>query len=388
MRGVGVRMRRKTKKIAFLYILAVALCGLLVLSSLLWYLIKLSSDNENIFVSVASYRDPSCGNTIFGMFVNASLPSRLIVSIVDQTSARDVRCLDAARAVASQLPPVMAASYEIWLTSNVRCLFVPSSKAKGPAHARYLAARLYKDERYFMMIDSHTQFDQGWDAILIDQLRRIEKEAWPKSMLSYHPRDASDKQMLSASPPLELLCDVGFHPDWGVPIVFARKHITASTEAECTALGTRGQAIAQPLTCAGFLFARGSLLREVPFSADLAYVFHGEEILLTIRAFAKGWRAYHPCRTVLTHKYERVAEPSLWKDVSRTLIEEKQRNSYQGIQAALRLVEFNSSVPMATSKDIPVSLRMEPADVKAFWEYAHVDPVQWTMDRRVWNCRV
>lgn len=37
---------------------------------------------------------------------------------------------------------------------------MPFSDARGPTHARHLAATLYSNEDYFMQIDSHTTFIQ------------------------------------------------------------------------------------------------------------------------------------------------------------------------------------------------------------------------------------
>ena len=38
---------------------------------------------------------------------------------------------------------------------------MPFSEARGPTHARHLAATLYRNEDYFFQIDSHSTFRQA-----------------------------------------------------------------------------------------------------------------------------------------------------------------------------------------------------------------------------------
>jgi hypothetical protein len=43
---------------------------------------------------------------------------------------------------------------------QIRSITVPFSEAKGPTNARHQAATLYRNEDYFLQIDSHTTFIQ------------------------------------------------------------------------------------------------------------------------------------------------------------------------------------------------------------------------------------
>ena len=44
--------------------------------------------------------------------------------------------------------------------SQIRSIVVPFSEARGPTHARHLAATLYRNEDYFFQIDSHSPSDR------------------------------------------------------------------------------------------------------------------------------------------------------------------------------------------------------------------------------------
>jgi hypothetical protein len=53
---------------------------------------------------------------------------------------------------------------------------------------------------------------------------------------------------------------------------------------------------------AGFLFAAGSFVEEVPYDPYL--YFHGEEQSLAVRAFTRGWDIYHPLLIPVYHLYK------------------------------------------------------------------------------------
>jgi hypothetical protein len=58
-----------------------------------------------------------------------------------------------------------------------------------------------------------------------------------------------------------------------------------------------------PFWAAGFSFARGHFVVQVPYDPYLPFVFQGEEILQTIRGFTYGYDYYAPIRNVAYHIY-------------------------------------------------------------------------------------
>ena len=67
---------------------------------------------------------------------------------------------------------------------HIRTIDLEHTQAKGPTYARYLCATLYAGEDYFMQIDSHTRFMQGWDRTLVDTVRRCPSA---KPVLTHYP---------------------------------------------------------------------------------------------------------------------------------------------------------------------------------------------------------
>ncbi len=54
---------------------------------------------------------------------------------------------------------------------------------------------------------------------------------------------------------------------------------------------------------AHFLFTLGAFVNDVPYDPEL--YFHGEEIMLAIRAFTHGYDLFHPPEHILWHEYTR-----------------------------------------------------------------------------------
>ena len=101
---------------------------------------------ETIFVSVASYRDSECTETIKSLFEQADDPTRVYVGVCEQNSDDPTEACVAHK-----------------FHKNVRRVAIPHNEAKGPTYARYLCSTLFRGESWFVQIDSHTKFVKGWD---------------------------------------------------------------------------------------------------------------------------------------------------------------------------------------------------------------------------------
>jgi hypothetical protein len=65
---------------------------------------------------------------------------------------------------------------------------------------------------------------------------------------------------------------------------------------------------------AGFLFAAGRFVEEVPYDPEL--YFMGEESAMTVRAFTHGYDLFHPAETIIWHEYIRPNARKHWSDHS------------------------------------------------------------------------
>ena len=66
-----------------------------------------------------------------------------------------------------------------------------NEQTKGPTYARARSESLYDGETYVMGIDSHTNFAEGWDSIMIDMFKRIRN---PRAIITAYPHAYPNSQ--------------------------------------------------------------------------------------------------------------------------------------------------------------------------------------------------
>ncbi|MGA1047402.1 MAG: GlcNAc-transferase family protein, partial [Minisyncoccia bacterium] len=63
---------------------------------------------------------------------------------------------------------------------------------------------------------------------------------------------------------------------------------------------------------AGFVFANGSIVNEIPYDPEIS--FFGEEICFSMRAWTRGWDIYSPSKVIVYHFYLRTEYKKVWHD--------------------------------------------------------------------------
>jgi hypothetical protein len=229
-----------------------------------------------IFVSLAAYCDPVLPFTLARATAQAAAPQRLHFGVVDQSPA------DAPRVAA----PAAA--------GGLRQLRMDLADARGPCWARAIAMTLYDGEDWFLQLDSHMDFDPGWDERLVAQAVAL---GAPERglVLSTYP-DAfrfEDGRPVRHRPTSGVLAQV-LKPG----AAFATDHPVLSFEAHPVP-GER------PLPAfhvgAGCLFAPGRIVERFPYDPWL--YFHGEEQALALRLYTHGWDLFHPPALAVHHLY-------------------------------------------------------------------------------------
>ena len=137
-----------------------------------------------IFVSIASYRDQLCPMTIITLYEMAQNPENVFVGLCQQNDKKDTEC------AFPEGHPLFSIAKK-----NVRRVNIPHTQAKGPTWARFICASLYKNEDFFMMIDSHSLFSQDWDIQLISMFESLQKNTnHSKMIISHYPPKLEDYQ--------------------------------------------------------------------------------------------------------------------------------------------------------------------------------------------------
>ena len=247
---------------------------------------------DSIFISIASYRDLDCVNTVTSCFKFAKNPNNIFIGICQQNKETDKDFFD-------DFP----LEFEPYI-NQIKIIRIPHYEAKGPTYARYLCSTLWDGESYYLQLDSHIRFIENWDEIALNMLKRIQKETSNKKIiLSYYSKtlDEYGKQHHTTTPMITKI----FVNDWGM-ISFNAFEITQNKDELPKKTGFIG---------AGFVFGPSSFINDVPFDPYLPYLFVGEEILLSARLYTNGYDIYSPNENIVFHKYERKGEPKFWDDI-------------------------------------------------------------------------
>lgn len=230
-----------------------------------------------IFLSIAAYCDPVLGFTLARARAAAADPARLHFGVVDQSPealpASTVALLAPARLTYQRIDPVYA---------------------RGPCWARALAMALYDGEDWFLQLDSHMEFEDGWDERFIAQALAL-LPGRRGLVLSAYPNAFAFEQGRAVLRPVtgKVLAHVvkpgtGFQD--GHPVLSFEAHpVDSDRPVHGFHLG------------AGCLFAPGRFALEFPY--DPALYFHGEEQAIAMRLYTHGWDIVHMPGLPVYHLY-------------------------------------------------------------------------------------
>jgi Glycosyltransferase (GlcNAc) len=248
-----------------------------------------SPKNNLIFISIAAYRDPQLVPTLVDCMKKASNPDRLRFGVCWQRDTDD--------------PPLTLRN-----DPRLRILDVNWRDSKGACWARAEIMKLWQDEDWFLQVDSHCRFIDGWDTVL---LRTMTETGSAKPILStYATAFTPGENEVLRDGPLQIVFQ-GFTPD-GIPQLRPGAfppHIKSNQPTHAPPVRAR-------FVSAGFLFAQGHFVEEIPYDPEL--YFMGEESALTVRAFTHGYDFFHPAQTIIWHDYIRADAKKHWGDHTDT----------------------------------------------------------------------
>jgi len=254
---------------------------------------------NKIFVSVASYRDDECHQTLKSIFENADNPLNVIVGTCQQNKESGENC---------------GLNLDEKYKKQVRDITMDYMKAKGPTFARYWCSTLWEGEEFFLQIDSHTNFQKHWDTDLIGMFRKCQQDS-KRPILSVYP-PTQDQLKIEGSPEM---CNGRLSSD-NIPIFLAGWTGTGPKGSDrIFDSGPKGsdqpQRSPKPFAAGGFMFLQGNFLDEIPYDPNLSHLFQGEETLLSARLWTHGYDFYTPNIKTCSHHYGRPEKPKYWDDM-------------------------------------------------------------------------
>lgn len=233
----------------------------------------------SIFISIANYKDLETLNTVDQVIKNASGQHQLTCMVFSQLDLTDDRfqALDLIPGVIHQ-----AVDYRL---------------SQGVCWARAQIQKHYTGQDYYLQIDSHMLLDLNWDLTLIDQLNKAPVD---KPVLSCYPMPYTIDEQGMRHVPVRSTCDFQIYLKDKVP--YGGSGPVADSQIPIPSL----------FLAAGFIFAPGSWVTDVPYDPELFFI--GEEVSLSIRSYCQGYRMFSPGCHVVAHLYNtgNVIRPIFW----------------------------------------------------------------------------
>lgn len=239
------------------------------------------TNNDKIFVSIASYRDPQLSHTLKSIINKCSDVSRLSIVICEQNDVNDDFNID------SDLP-------------NVKIIRMNSKDAKGPCWARYLIQQEWTNEKYYLQIDSHTRFVDNWDIKLISDLDLLP----PLSCLTNYVSTYDLKTEKIIGSPLRGPMFVSEIDKKDKFVRFNSKYIR------------QGSLTIPPLSkgwSGCFSFSSAQIIIDAPYDKKTPFLFFGEEMDIYARLFTRGWLMYVPTVPICFTLFDRSYRKTFWE---------------------------------------------------------------------------
>lgn len=253
---------------------------------------------NTIFVSIPSYRDPEAVHTLYSLFHQSDCPYRVFVGLCVQDTKDEPDMLK------QYQQKVKHNNEDKDYSDNIRVLTMDAEDAKGPVYARALIEKkLYRDEKYYMTIDSHMRFAPKWDTKSIEFLESA-SQRWgsEKPLLTMYPDGYHAVEDESETRPGSYLRIKKFDSSTG----FVELEGPLMKKVPSYPIPT-------PFLGACYTFSSAERIREVPHDADLTHVFIGEEISMAVRLWTHGWDMFSPPQMLCAHKWSRKYRHTFWE---------------------------------------------------------------------------
>jgi hypothetical protein len=313
-----------------------------------------------IFVSIAAYRDDECKDTVYDLFERAARPDRIFVGVVQQTKLPEEDCFERCEKCRERKR-----------SGHIRQIDFDFSQARGPCYARYQASKLWRGEQYYMQIDSHTKFEEGWDEVVFAELARTQD---PAAVLGAYPptEEQMDGFKKGGFGQMIMNCTPEFNDDG------LMNFQAAVVDSPPGPLERRAR-VPVPFSGANLLVMPAQALLDVPFDPHLNFLFFGEELLHSARLWTAGYNIYAPVQSFVRHHYGRGDKPKFWSDMAN--FETCRRKAVKRAKYHLGLGPLDEVDPEYRT-DIGQYGAGARRSLEEYWRFAGVDWAKRTAERR------
>lgn len=284
-----------------------------------------------LVVSIVNYKDPEFFYTVKNLWDNAYYKENIYFSIVSE----DDEIQD----------------FSFIPQRNIRYLHFEAKEYRGGlCWARNLATKLNFEYEYFIQFDSHTASSKHWDKMIIDKYEELSKK-YTKFIISHAPPNYEINEdgtiNKKAYPQRSRIADKSdIIPAFQFP---SYKILEKDSYEE-----------GYWVTCC-HLFSKKDWVDEVGF--DEVSSFNTEEINLSIRTFAKGWKVLGvDIKNVFHHESHRQANGQITRENKRPWADERADKYWEHVEHATNKCSELMSGKLDVTKE-KVSLFFEKSGI-------------------------
>jgi hypothetical protein len=256
---------------------------------------------SRIFINIPCYKDPELWMTVDNFLKNAKYPERISFGITLQS-------------MNIEKDKERAAVY-----GNVNVDIIEPGSIVGCQPARKNSHKFYKNEEYYLNMDSHMRSIKNWDVEIIKEYE-FNKEHYGVSVFTAY------------APPYELLEDNTDYIDPNIennPTFFMSesninnfyKNLVPQFTSQYT---NPGYNVLSPYISGHFFFTEKKVIDTVPFMSEIT--FTEEEPLMALRFFTAGFNLVTPSKVFVYHRYGRGGRSLFWEDFPDKFFPEDQKS--------------------------------------------------------------
>lgn len=232
--------------------------------------------NNSVFVSIASVDDEELFYSVKSIYENSKRPENIYVGIYALGNSR--KLFKQVKQIAKEYP-------------NVRYIIEKQKKNNidtlGAGRGRSKSYSLYKNEDYFLQVDSHTYFFKSWDTKMISLFDEASKELNTK------------KIVLTCIPPIygydvnEKVVRFGNnrYPEWQRGRLYVNA-VPAWSDFDVLSSGKYPKFIPAVKACPAMMFGDKNFASDIGVNEDC--IFYDEDLVHTYELFGRGVRLVFP----------------------------------------------------------------------------------------------
>lgn len=282
----------------------------------------------SIFVSIAAYQDPTLVKTIKSALDNADNPDDLVFAIGLQYSEKP--------------------DLSIFPQNQLRVLSWSLEDRPGLIRIRYILSKLFRNEDYFLMTDSHMRFTPHWDTKLIEYLESLpgkQNVIMPQEIQTHSGKTQVNDQRFQFVN-LNLFRDSPFSKSYDLlPLPVDNR--TETFEIFTKTVSWRS----------GAIFTHGYFIDDVGFD-PYSHSTH-EEAYMSFRTFVSGWDTYQLNEDIIFHEPEEYYNQD-WEDMDKRL--------YTSSYTENELVEHEFSLAFIYNDYSKYAIKNAKRTPKEYWD--------------------